>query len=247
MIELDGIQELDGSLIVANNSNITTIAAGNLVTITNDLIFSNLTLLYNITFPSFYSIDTVVLNNIPAPNVVDLSTGEQVVNNVYITETYLEGLVGLSLIGSAQLKTLQVTDNYYLTEAQFAVGNITQSATVANNGGNFWLSMPNLTYAYNMVVSNVSLIDMPLLQSVNSGLDLTLNPMQNLTLPSLSYVGGGFNITDNAQMQSFNMSQLTYVNGDVNVVNNSALNTLNGFSALSNVGGTLDLVGSFTK
>lgn len=164
VIEVDGPETVIGSIYVANNSQITTIASRNLTTITEDCVLENLPLLANITLPKWTSVTTLTLSKIPTPNTLNMQTTFQQVSNLYVTNTTLEALPGL-LLQSAQMDVLSITGNKYLENGWFGVGNITQQATILNNGGQMSLTMPNLTYAYNMNISNASTIDIPLLQS----------------------------------------------------------------------------------
>ena len=92
-----GVEEVIGSVIVANNSALTTISSDSLRSVSNDVILDTLPLLTNISLPMWSSVNTIVLNKIPAPNVINMQTTVQKVTNLYITDTTLETLFGLLL------------------------------------------------------------------------------------------------------------------------------------------------------
>ncbi|KAK1078414.1 cell wall protein Ecm33, partial [Friedmanniomyces endolithicus] len=183
-----GVEEVIGSVIVANNSALTTISSDSLRSVSNDVILDTLPLLANISLPMWSSVKTIVLNKIPAPNVINMQTTVQKVTNLYITDTTLETLFGL-LLQTSQMENLIITGNQFLQSCWFGVGNITQQATVTNHSAQMTLTLPNLTYAYNMEITNASAVEMPMLQSINQNLDISYSAVQNLTLPVLSYVG----------------------------------------------------------
>ncbi|KAK0356242.1 cell wall protein Ecm33 [Friedmanniomyces endolithicus] len=205
-----GVEEVIGSVIVANNSALTTISSDSLRSVSNDVILDTLPLLANISLPMWSSVNTIVLNKIPAPNVINMQTTVQKVTNLYITDTTLETLFGL-LLQTSQMENLIITGNQFLQSCWFGVGNITQQATITNNSAQMTLTLPNLTYAYNMEITNASAIEMPVLQSINQNLDTSYSAVQNLTLPMLSYVGGDLDVKDNAQLVGIEMPDLVNV------------------------------------
>ncbi|KAK3675484.1 protoplasts-secreted [Recurvomyces mirabilis] len=244
--EIVGVETVMGSVIVANNSALTTVATDNLQTVTGDVVLDTLPLLSNISLPQWTSVGTIILNKIPAPNVLDVRTRVQKVTNLYITDTTLETLFGV-LLQTAQMDTLHITGNKFLQDCWFGVGNITQQATIVNNSGQMSLTLPNLTYAYNMEISNASSISMPMLQSVSSNLDVSWNSFRNLSIPELSFVGGELSIVENSQLDELDMMALVNVQGGITIRDNAQLETLDGLSTLSYVGDNLTLDGDFTN
>ncbi|KAK5712334.1 cell wall protein Ecm33 [Elasticomyces elasticus] len=242
--ELLGVEEVIGSIIVANNSALTTVAANALRSVSNLMVLDNLPLLSNITLPMWSAVNTLILNKIPAPNVLNLQTTVQKVTNLYITDTTLETLFGL-LLRTSQMENLVITGNKFLQDCWFGVGNITQQATIVDNSGTMSLTLPNLTYAYNMEITNASAISMPVLQSVNQHLDISWNTIQNLSLPELNYVGGEFSVMNNAQLTEMDIPDLVNVQGDVEISDNHQLKELSGLSKLAYIGGDLTAQGEF--
>ncbi|KAK0302623.1 cell wall protein Ecm33 [Friedmanniomyces endolithicus] len=240
-----GVEEVIGSVIVANNSALTTISSDSLRSVSNDVILDTLPLLTNISLPMCSSVNTIILNKIPAPNVINMQTTVQKVTNLYITDTTLETLFGL-LLQTSQMENLIITGNQFLQSCWFGVGNITQQATIANNSAQMTLTLPNLTYAYNMEITNASAIEMPVLQSINQNLDISYSAVQNLTLPVLSYVGGDLDVKNNAQLVGIEMPDLVNVQGNVEISGSPQLESLSGLSALSFIGKDLTLAGEFT-
>ncbi|KAK5019539.1 hypothetical protein BJ546DRAFT_366509 [Cryomyces antarcticus] len=246
-VDLDGVQELHGSLIVANNTGLNTLSASSLQSISDTLMFSNLSIFNNMTFPSLRSINTLILSRVPSPNIVNLyPTGAPSVINLQVTNTYLEGLSSFSL-QTSQLQTLVIVNNSYLETAQLAIGNITQQARIANNGGNLTVSFPNLVNAYDLDIANCTYLELPELVSVSNNLKLSWNSFLSLELPNLTFTGGGLNITNNNVLADIAFGHLVSVNGDLNILENPKLANLSGFPGLSSVGAKLDLTGAFTN
>ncbi|KAK3111692.1 cell wall protein Ecm33 [Teratosphaeriaceae sp. CCFEE 6253] len=242
--ELLGVEQVIGSVIVANNSVMTTVAADKLQSVSNSMVLDTLPLLTNITLPMWSSVNTVILNRIPPPTTLNMQTHVQKVTNLYITDTTLETLFGL-LLQTSQMENLQITGNKFLQNCWFGVGNITQQATIVDNSGQMMLTLPNLTYAYNMEITNASSVEMPVLQSVNQHLDVSWNAVQKLSLPELSYVGGDFGVNNNGQLAELDLPMLVNVQGNMDVTGNNQLQELSGLSALAYVGGNLTVEGEF--
>ncbi|KAK4899209.1 cell wall protein Ecm33 [Elasticomyces elasticus] len=238
VIELNGVEAIVGDLVVANNPGLETIASNSLATVSDQVVLANLTNLANLTFPA--------VENITSPNIVDLSSILQQVDNVYILNTQIQDLSPLSL-QSPQLQTLQIIGNYYLTKAYFKVGNITQSATIANNSGSTTVVLPSLAYAYDLTIANVSNLEIPMLQSVSRNLEISYSQIQNLSIPDLTYVGGDLSITNNLELAKLYLHDLIDIQGILSIETNPSLSDLSGLSSLSNIGGALELQGSFSK
>ncbi|KAK5706717.1 cell wall protein Ecm33 [Elasticomyces elasticus] len=238
VIELNGVEAIVGDLVVANNSGLTTIASNSLATVSDQVVLANLTNLANLTFPA--------VENITSPNIVDLSSILQQVDNVYILNTQIQDLSPLSL-QSPQLQTLQIIGNYYLTKAYFKVGNITQSATIANNSGSTTVVLPSLAYAYDLTIANASNLEIPMLQSISQNLEISYSQIQNLSIPDLTYVGGDLSIINNLELTDLYLHDLVDIQGTLSVENNPSLSDLRGLPSLSNVGGSLELQGSFSN
>ncbi|KAK3620667.1 cell wall protein Ecm33 [Elasticomyces elasticus] len=238
VIELNGVETIVGDLVVANNSVLTTIASNSLATVSDQVVLANLTNLANLTFPA--------VENITSPNIVDLSSILQQVDNVYILNTQIQDLSPLSL-QSPQLQTLQIIGNYYLTKAYFKVGNITQSATIANNSGSTTVVLPSLAYAYDLTIANASNLEIPMLQSISRNLEISYSQIQNLRIPNLTYIGGDLSITNNLELTELHLDDLVDIQGTLSVEINPSLSDLSGLSSLSNVGGSLELQGGFSN
>ncbi|KAF2767547.1 hypothetical protein EJ03DRAFT_144852 [Teratosphaeria nubilosa] len=246
LLEVEGPETILGSVIVANVPNITTIAARNLSTITEDCMLSNLPLLTNLTLPNWSSVSTLKLDRIPTPNTLNLQTTFQQVTNLYVTNTTLEALPAL-VLPSAQMENLVITGNEFLDTVRFEAGNITQMVTIAGNGGTMELTLPNLTYAYDMEISNATQINMPLLHSVSQNLVIDWNSASNISLDRLSFVGSALSITDNSQLGDIQLNQLVNVQGDLDLTGNPQVEQIDGLPVLSFVGGNLTLEGQFTN
>ena len=124
---------------------------------------------------------------------------------------------------------------------------MTQQIRIQDNSPSLDLALPHLTYAYNLEISDARKISLPMLGSVSNGLNISGSGIPDLTIEELSFVGGNFSLSNNANLQTLSLNKLVQVQGDMDIVGNKELLGLGGLSALSSVGGALRFVGSFTR
>lgn len=244
--DLTGVETVIGSVIAANNSVLDTFTSASLQTVTSNFILDTLPALTNLSFPQWGSVDTLILNNISTPKVMDLAVTLQQVNNIYLTNSKMESLSEFA-ITTSQIQNLEITGNFLLQNCSLGVENVTQQMTIVNNSATIDVSLPNLTNACSVSISNATGIGMPLLQTVSQDLNIGWNNIQILSLPKLQDIGGELNIESNFHMSSLSMAELVDVQGNMTIMYNQNLESLQGFPALSFVGGNMTLEGDYTR
>ncbi|KAK0926985.1 putative ubiquinone biosynthesis monooxygenase [Friedmanniomyces endolithicus] len=244
VMDIPGLETVQGDFIAANNSLLTTLSSSTFSVITGTVLFQNLPFLTNLTLPNWISSGTLHFDTVPDPTVHDFQQNGQQVNNLIVRNTTFAFLAGLALQG-AQMDTLEIVDIPFLQIVNLEMGNMSQSATIAGSSADLVVMLPNLTYAYDISVSNGSQVVLPRLQAVNGGMSIGSIKNPNISAPSLTFVGGDLSISD-CGLSELDSNELVNVQGSVNLVNNAQLADLSGLSSLSVVGG-LDLVGSFTN
>lgn len=113
VIELNGVEKIDGDFIASDNAHVTTLASNSLVEATGKVEFSNLGVLANISLPAWERTGTLILDRIPAPSFTNFQQKGQQIYEVYVRNTTLAFFQGLTLIG-AQIDVLEIVDNDYL-------------------------------------------------------------------------------------------------------------------------------------
>jgi len=108
------------------------------------------------------------------------------------------------------------------------------------------LEFPSLVFAYNMTLRNISSIDIPALQEVNSTFGFYGDYLTSITAPNLTLVGGDLAIVANSDLTNISMPLLKTVGGGVTIANNSALLVIDGFSSLKTTG-AINMSGNFTS
>jgi len=159
-----------------------------------------------------------------------------------ITDTQLNSLDGINL---QTVQSMDINNNPYLTLISTQVANVTQALTIDANAQDLKVEFPNLIFAYNMTLRNISSISIPSLASVNTTLGFYGDYMTSVMAPNLTTVGGDLALIANAELTNISFPALTTVGGGVTIANNSALMTIDGFSSLKTTG-AINMSGNFS-
>lgn len=146
---------------------------------------------------------------------------------------------------------IEISDNTRLTTFSTQIANVTTSIDVSSNGRSLTVEFPNLMWAANMTLRNVSSVSIPSLAAVNGSLGFYGNYFTSLSAPNLTTVGsfqgrsGGITIDDNSALSNITMPELTSSGGLFQIASNEELHAIS-FPVLSEIGGALDFTGNFT-
>lgn len=244
-INLAGISTISGSLVADNVTGIVQISAPDLEEIGDTFDLNGLTILSTLSFPRLAKVDTISWIALPALQGLTFSnTGVQEVSMLTIDNTELASLDGINL---QVADTIYIANNRFLDSVNMQLGNVTDSLTFTNNGAELVAEFPNLEWANNITIRNLSSVSVPSLSSVNGSLGFYGNTFESLSAPNLTNVGGSLAFVSNDQLSNITLPELTTVGGGLQIANNSALENINGFPKLKTVGGALDFTGSFNK
>ncbi|EDN94698.1 hypothetical protein SS1G_10572 [Sclerotinia sclerotiorum 1980 UF-70] len=247
-IQIDGPQEIDGDLIVENNGAITSLSSTTISTITGTFGLSNLTLLSTLQFNALDTVGTINWAALPALSALTFTKSVRTASSVTITNTFLNSLDGINL---NTVDTLNINNNNRLRTFSTQVGNVTTLLNIDSNGKNLDVALPNLIWAANITLRNVSSVSIPSLAVVNGSLGFYENYFTSVSAPNLTAVGntangqGGFAFVANPNLANITIPMLSTVGGAFQIANNSALGAIN-FPELTQVGGAIDFSGNFT-
>jgi len=242
-IALDGIQQIKGDLICVGAVNLTSLSGSTLNAITGTMQLTSLTIMSTLQFPVLSSVGAIQWTTLNAIQQLTFTTGISQAKSVFITDTALTTLDGINLntVGS-----LEITNNAYLRTISTQVANITSALTISANGPNLNLTFPNLIFAYNMTVRNVSSLTIPSLAAVNTTFGVYGSYMTSIMAPNLTQVGGDLAIVANSALTNVSMPQLTSVGGGFLIANNTDLLDIDGFGSLQSTG-AVSMSGNFTN
>jgi hypothetical protein len=235
-------------LICENAGQLTSLGSTSIGSIGKSFQLFNLTLLSTLTMSELQSVDSINWSALPALSSLTFPATISKATSVVITNTFLSTLDGINLM---TVGTLNINNNNRLKTFSTQVANITSSLNIDSNGKLLDVSFPNLVWAANMTLRNVSSISIPSLATVNGSLGFYENYFTSVSAPNLTTVGnsgtlqGGVAFVANPSLANISMPGLTTVGGGFQIANNSALGGIS-FPTLSFVGGAIDFSGNFT-
>jgi hypothetical protein len=209
----------------------------------------NLTVLSTFVFNDLESVNNISLVSLPVLGSFTLPSVISSAKYVLITNTFLSSLDGIDIDTAA---VLNINNNNRLTEFSTKVANVTSSINIDSNGKLLDVSFPNLIWAANMTLRNVSTISIDSLATVNGSLGFYENYFKSVSAPNLTTVGstgsrtGSLAFVANPNLANISIPLLTSVGGAVQIANNSALDAIS-FSKLSTVDGAIDFTGNFSS
>lgn len=243
-VELNGIQQISGSLTCVGAKDLTTLSADSLTSIGKNFVLTNLTTLQTLSFAKLSKVDTIQFNALPELQNLTFPSRITEAADVLITNTQLNSLAGIDL---QTVDQFNVNNNPYLTTIETQLGNITKSLLIEANGKRLSASFPNLQWAFNMTFRNCSEIRVPSLTAVNGSMGFYENYFSSFAAPNLTTVGQSLVFDNNAQLTNVSLPKLKTIGGGYQIANNTQLKVIDGFQALQTVGGALDFSGNFTK
>jgi hypothetical protein len=242
-LSFDGLKQLGGDFVVNGAVNLTSLAAPSLTSIGGDFTLTSLTIMSNLAFPLLTSVKNIKWTTLNALQGLTFGTpGVQKASSVVISDTALNTLDGINL---NTVQTLDINNNAYLRLISTQVGNITSSLNLNANGPNLTVQFPNLVWAFNMTMRNISAISIPSLVSVNGTMGFYGSYMENVYAPNLTSVGGDLAFVANNNLANITVPVLKTVGASLQIANNSALIDITGFPKLTTTG-AINMSGNFS-
>ena len=243
-ISLAGIQQINGDLIANQAVKLTELSAPALGSVSGTIKFTSLTTMSSLQFPNLSQVGAISWTTLNALQQLTFTTGLTKAKSVFITDTALTTLDGINL---ATVDSFEITNNAYLREIDTQVGNISQALIINNNGPNLKLTFPNLIWAFNMTVRNVSSLSIPSLKVVNSTFGVYGSYMESVIAPNLTKVGGDVAFVADSSLTNISMPLLETIGGGLLIANNTKLLDITGFNSLKSTAGAISISGNFTK
>ncbi|KAF2086140.1 GPI-anchored cell wall organization protein Ecm33 [Saccharata proteae CBS 121410] len=239
---INGVKEITGSLYANNVSQLTSLSGDSLTYISN-FELHDMTIMATLNFPQLSSVDTIDWSGLQALSGLSFSTGVTQANTVNIQNTFLSTLDGIDL---KTVDTFYLANNQYLEDVTVQFTHIGQALTLSANGESLQASFPNLEWAYNMTFRNVSTISTPSLATLNGSLGFYGDKFKTYSAPNLTDVGGSLSFIGNGNLDNLTLPQLEKVSGGFQIADNPYLKQNLSFPALTTVGGALDFSGNFS-
>ncbi|KAM7185825.1 putative cell wall protein [Rhypophila sp. PSN 637] len=244
-IDISGIQKINGDLTVLNNGQILDLTSSDLSEIKGTFTLQNLTLLTSLTLPSLTTVDTLLFQALPALAALTIGPpGITKAKSVTITDTFLESLAGINV---QDVETLDVNNNRRLSDFSTSLKTVSKVLKVSANNREMTLTMPNLAWAANLEIANVTTFSVPSLSAVNGSARFDSNFFEKFSAPNLTKTDDDVSFVGNSKLAEIDFSSLTFIGGGLLIANNTNLKEIKDFQKLKTVGGALKMRGNFTK
>lgn len=243
-IDLGGLQRIGGDLTALDNENITSLSAGFLQEIGGALSLRNLINLSSMQLQRLSSVNTIEWVTLRRLTGATLgTTGITKASSILIADTTIKNLDGINV---DSLSFLNLNNNRDIVTFKSNIKTVSDQIIIDSNGLKMQMEMPNLIWAANLTISNVTTFSAPSLKTVNGSMFFSSNYFTSVSFPNLtSLQEGTFSFVSNPQLANLTAPLLANIGGGLVIANNTALGSVNGFSKLENVGGAIALRGSF--
>lgn len=243
MIQLNGVEQITGSLICKDAVHLTNLVAPQLNSIADTLHLNGLTRLTNLQMDSLSSVGSIKFTALPNLQTLGFTTGVSKANDVNIVNTDLVNLNGINL---ESVGTFVVTNNVRLQQVNVnELSNATGLINFAGNMEGLSIDFPNLVSGSNMTFYNVSSVAVPSLHKLTGQLGFWGNKFKSFNAPNLT-TSSDVTFVGNDELRNISMPVLQRVNGGFLITRNDALKDIS-FPRLDTISGALDFSGEFDQ
>lgn len=246
-IDISGPSEISGALKILNNGLIETFTSNDLTKIGGEFRIQNATKLTNLNLQKLTSVKSIAwqsVTSLETPTLGPLSSAEE----VSISDTTLNTLSAFNL---KTTERIDINNNARLTNFTMNLNSLGETMRINANGlqgSGVNVNLPNLVWIANMTIANVSTFTVPSLRVVNGSARFDFNFFEAFSAPNLTKLeSGDLSFVGNSRMTNITFPKLTTIGGGLLIANNTALSKINGFPALTFVGGAVKLRGSFDE
>lgn len=185
----------------------------------------------------------IVWNDLPALQTMDFATGIVTADRVSISNTKLRSLSGLEL---SACSAIEVLNNPDLAAVSFNdLTNTTDTISISGNSPSLEVDFQSLASSRGFTLQNANALNLPLLDTLTGGLNLSYNSFRSFSAPSLILVVD-VSITGNSLLSSLSFPLLPEINGNLLITNNSRLGAIS-FPKLQTISGDVNLTGQFSR
>lgn len=241
-VELTGLQQLYGDLAIRNVTKAQTINAPTLQLVSGDLEINACTVLSNLNLAQLTTVGTLELTALPALESTGLAAGLTSAESIIVSDTGLNHLTGINVY---RLKVFNVNNNGDIDSIDSGLKEVTDTLDISYNADKVDVNLDELTSAKNIVLQQVNSFNAPNLTVANGSITVTSSSLEKLELAQLKSVGNAIAINKNEDLEELEFPKLTTIGGALQISDNDNLKSLDAFSEVTQIGGTVNINGSF--
>ncbi|KAL2118565.1 hypothetical protein VTJ04DRAFT_8225 [Mycothermus thermophilus] len=245
-IDISGTEQITGDLRIEDNGELETITSSTLKSIGGAFTIRNVTKINSINFGSLTSVDSLEWQSLGLLSSITLGPLTSA-KSVSISDTVLQSLDGIEL---TSVDIFNINNNRRLQQYASKLRSVGDTLIIQANGIGVGLNVefPNLVWAANMAIANVTKFSIPSLQVVNGSARFDSNFFESFSAPNLTHTEkGDISFVGNAALKNMTFPKLTDIGGGLLIANNTALDRVTFFPKLTHVGGAIKLRGNFTE
>ncbi|KAI9315130.1 hypothetical protein BX666DRAFT_1860959 [Dichotomocladium elegans] len=245
-IVLPGVAVLTGDVVIKNNTALGSITFPKLQVMNGTLKCTGNIILSKIDWPSLTSVRELDLSVLPSLSSISFPSGLYTASKITVMDTTAAKMDGLKI---ANVSEVAIVNNRYLKSLDLGekLKQVSKDLTIGANSPDLSLDFSNLKELQQGTLSNLANLSLEGLEKVHGDISLLANYYQSLEMPKLANVTGSLTLADNSKLEKLSVPELQRLGGALSVTNNAHLTTLDAFPKLEEVGGTLDLTGSFNE
>ncbi|KAI9302880.1 hypothetical protein BJ944DRAFT_184310 [Cunninghamella echinulata] len=242
-LQLNTIEQVNGDLLIYNMSSLHSIELSSLRSVTGTLKIANNPLLSNIVLTRLTDVNTAIFNVLPSIKSLEFPSIIQHAHRIDVTDTNTTILNG---INASTIDEVNIAGNKYLNDIRLnQIQSIQKSFYASNNGDKLNLTLLGLQKIQSGTFESLQDIQLYNLQAVNEGLYFNNNQFRSIDLSNVTQWPGALSMENNTNLEYVNVTKLQKLGGAIKIKNNNRLVFVNVFPELNEVGGSMELVGSF--
>lgn len=231
-INLDGVEQINGSLIASFAKNISSLSSSTLQRISKSFSLRYLSggtpaLLKNLSFPLLTEVDDVGWQGLPEDVALNFSAGFSFVNTFDITRTNLSNLEGINL---KNCNSLNIASNNRLRSIILPIETAKRDISISGNGPGLSVNLTRLLTVGDLNLEEVDYVYLPRLQTLEDIL-IRNTSLSGFDANSVTFIKNKLIATANPSITSISLLSLAEASS-IEVTNNTLLRFLD-FDSLS--------------
>lgn len=243
-IDLTGVHAIFGSVNINNVPQINQILAPDLQTVSKDFEVVNATVLKEINLAQLTTVGSLSLKALSQLDKLELTTGLTSADSVVIADTGLSSLEGIDVY---ELKNFDVNNNPNIEKIKSDLKLVTGLLSISYNSQDVDVALDQLTSVADLNLQAIKSFSAKNLTSVNGTLSLIGTSVKDFELDNVELIQKSLAITENSDLTQLNFTKLNQIGGALTIGDNDKLKSFDSFPKLTQIGGSVNLTGSFDK
>ncbi|EPX74893.1 cell wall protein Ecm33 [Schizosaccharomyces octosporus yFS286] len=243
VLNVDGIKQITGDVVVSNSPHLETLNFQDLETVGGKFNIHDMIRLNSLPAPKLNEVGSLDLKVLPNLEELQFNNGIKKAGSIEIVNTQLKSIRGIDI---TTIGTFNINNNKYIESIDMPQLETAQSINIAANAKKVDVNFSKLANVSSDANFNgISNVFVGNLKSAKGSIGFTDTSLNNVSLPYLTSVTQSLYFMDSTDLERLNLPNLTSIGGGL-TVNNTHLTKISGFPQLSEVGGSLTLLGNYS-